>query len=112
MRTTKDKMEQSFRNAGLEPVSRETIGDYILFMGDGFSTAPHFKWQRFGIEPGDFAAGMYVTFWWLGKDVGDTVKLHIGRPLFMYPTEFNRQQRINSARKDAKKALKKLRKLN
>lgn len=112
MISTKEKMETSFRNAGLEPVSRENIGDYVLFMGDGFSTAPHFKWQRFGIDPGDFPAGMWVTFWWLGKDIGSTVKLHIGRPLFMQPTEFRKEWRINSARKDAKKALKKLRKLN
>lgn len=112
MRTTKEQMEKSFRDAGLEPVSREAVGDYILFMGDGFSTAPHFKWQRFGIEPGAFPAGMFVTFWWIGKDVGDTVKLHLGRPIFMHMSEFKKEWRINAARKDAKRAIKKLRKLH
>lgn len=112
MITSKEKMEESFRNAGLELISRETVGDYVLFLGDGFSSAPHFKWQRFGVDPGEFPAGMFITFWWLGKDTGDTVKLHIGRPLFMAPTELKRDRRISAARKDAKAALKKLRKLH
>lgn len=112
MITSKEKMEQSFRSAGLQPISREKAGDYVLFMGDGFSSAPHLKWQRFGIDPGEFPAGMFVTFWWLGKDVGDTVKLHLGRPLFMSPSEFKQEWRIKAARKDATAAVKKLGKLN
>jgi hypothetical protein len=51
---------------------------------------------------------MFVTFWWLGKDVGSTVKLHIGRPMFMNLSEFRREARVNAARKDAKAALKRL----
>lgn len=110
MITSKEKLEESFRGVGLQPLSRERAGDYVLFIGDGFSQSPHIKWQRFGIEPGEFPAGMFVTFWWLGKDVGSTVKLHIGRPLFMSPSEFRQESRVKAARKDAKDALKKLRK--
>lgn len=109
---SREKLEESFRNAGLELIAREKVGDYVLFMGDGFSQSPHIKWRRFGVDPGDFPAGMFVTFWWLGKDVGDTVKLHIGRPAFFDLTEFRKNERLNAARKDAKNALKKLRKLN
>lgn len=102
----KSGLETAFQNGGLRPVAREKMGNYDLFIGDGFSSPPHFRYQRFGIDPGDFPAGMYVTFWWLGKDE----KLHIGRPMFLEPTEIDLGARLNAARADAKKALKKLRK--
>jgi hypothetical protein len=106
--TSREKLEESFKRAGLDLLPRERAGNYELFIGDGFSSAPHFQWQRFGVEPGEFPAGMFVTFWWLGKDVGSTVKLHIGRPMFMNLSEFRREARVNAARKDAKAALKRL----
>lgn len=107
--TSREKLEESFKKAGLDLLQREKVGDYELFIGDGFSNSPHFRWQNFGVNPGEFPTGMFVTFWWLGKDVGSTVKLHIGRPMFMEPSEFMREWRVNAARKDANKALKKLR---
>lgn len=103
---TKDEMEVMCRKNGLNPVLREKIGNYDLFVADGFSSSPHFRYQKFGVEPGEFPTGMFVTLWWLGRDE----KNHIGRPMFMEPTEFKLEWRINAARKDAKKALKKLRK--
>ncbi len=106
--TSREKLAESFKKSGLELLQREKVGDYELFIGDGFSSAPHFRWRHFGVEPEEFPSGMFVTFWWLGKDVGSTVKLHIGRPMFMKLTEFRRQARVNAARADANKALKKL----
>lgn len=93
----KDAIETMFRKAGLSPVSRETIGDYNLFIGDGFSRPPHSYFQRFDIEPDDFPEGMYVTFWWLGADE----RLLRGSPLFIKPTEDQLFKRINAARQDA-----------
>ncbi len=102
----KDKLEKSFREAGTAPMLREKMGNYDLFIADGFSNPPHLSYQRFGIEPNEFPAGMYVTFWFLGKDE----HLHIGRPMFFHIDEFKLERRLNAARKDAKQALKKLRK--
>src|SRR5512146_2248451 len=105
---TREKLAEAFEKSGLRLISREAVDDYELFIGDGFSSAPHLRWQRFGVEPDDFPAGMFVTFWWLGRAQGDDVKLHIGRPVFMEPTELIPLARINAAKADARKALTKL----
>jgi hypothetical protein len=104
----KEKLETVFKEANLRPVAREKMGDYDLFIGDGFSNSPHLRYQRFGVEPDEFPAGMFVTFWWLGR--GE--KLHVGRPLFMKLSETSLDARLNAARKDAEAAVKKLRKHN
>lgn len=102
--TNKDLLATTFQNVGLKLVGRERMGDYELFLADGMSHAPHLRWQRFGVEPDEFPAGMFVTFWWLGR--GE--KLHIGRPLFLKLDQYERDWRLNAARADATKALKKL----
>ena len=84
----KDQIEKAFRAGGAAPVLREKMGPYDLFMADsGLSHPPHFRFQRFGIEPGDFPRGMFATIWWLGMDE----KLLIGRPMFFEPTELDRK---------------------
>ena len=101
----KDELEKMWRKSGGAPVSREQVGDYDLYFADGFSNAPHLSFQyKFGIEPGEFPLGMFVTLWWLGK--GE--KLHVGRPLFFEPDQTNKDARINAARDDAMRALQKL----
>jgi hypothetical protein len=102
----KDQVEKSLRFGGTTPILREKMGNYDLYISDGFSQPPHLSYQKFGVDPGEFPAGMFVTFWWLGKDE----KLHIGRPLFISISEYDQQTRINAARKDAKKAMQNLRK--
>jgi hypothetical protein len=103
----KDDIERAFRAGGTAPTLREKMGEYDLFIADGFSRSPHLSFQRFGIEPDEFPSGMYVTFWWLGR--GE--KLHIGRPLFFDAADFdsmNKDGRLNSARDDAKRTVKNL----
>ena len=106
MATTKDDLGKTFEDVGLKPVLRERIGDgsYELFVADGFSHSPHLRWQRMGVEPGEFQAGMFVTVWWLGRDE----ELHVGRPLFMDIGQHELGWRLNAAREDARHALKKL----
>lgn len=100
----KDKIETMFRRAGLVPEKREKVGDYEVFIGDGFSAPPHHAYTRFGVGPDEFSFGCYVTFWWVAKDE----KLDTGHPLFFdafhnpeYDTATKKQARINSALKDA-----------
>lgn len=95
---TKDTLEVLFGKLGLKPSLREKHGDYDVFYGDGFSAAPHLKWQDRGeTKAGDYPLGAFVTFWWIGKDE----RLLIGRPLFFDITELSVATRINTARKDA-----------
>lgn len=109
----KDKIEKMCRAAGLAPQSRRKVGAYDLFLADGFSLAPHRPWQRFGIEPTEFAGGCYVTFWWLMK--GEE-RLLIAGPIFFdinhnpeYIDATTRQRaRINRAVKDAETFVKRL----
>lgn len=110
----KDKLEEIFRKGGAKPVTREKIGDYDLYIGDGFSMSPHTIYRRFGVDAEDFPRGMYVTWWWLGKDEN----LDTGQPLFFdmnhdpdYSWESKKQARVNAAKKTAREFLK-LRKKN
>ena len=104
----KEKMEQIFRNVGVKPVDRKRIGDFDVFLGDGFSLMPHNAYRKFGVEPAVFPGGMYVTWWWLGKDE----KLYAGQPVF-FDAKHNPElilsdkqtARINGAMKTAKQFL-------
>ena len=98
-------MEEIFRNGGVKPAGREKLGDWDVFIGDGFSLPPHRAYWRFGVEPEEFDHGMYVTWWWLGKDE----KLDVGQPIFFdvlhnpeYSSEDKKQSRINAAVRAAK----------
>lgn len=104
----KNEMEQVFRKMGTEPVLREKLGAYDLFIADGLSRPPHLRFQNkdFNINPDDFPYGMYVTQWWLGKQE----EMVIGRPLFIDAIDIPSQEsRINAARKDAQHFYNKIR---
>ena len=95
----KDKVETICRNAGIRPETREKIGDVDLFLADGFSLPPHKAYAKFGITPFEFPHGMYVTLWWVSRDVE---KLDVGRPLFFDVKENSKYARLNAARRDAR----------
>lgn len=101
----KEKLEKIFRTGGVSPIDRVSLGKQDVFIGDGFSLMPHNAYRKFGVEPDEFPGGMYVTWWWLGKDE----KLDVGRPLFFdakhnpeYSREDRQQARVNAAVKEAK----------
>ena len=111
----KDKVEAIFRAAGLKPEERERVGDYNVFLADGFSLPPHYKVARFGVQPHDFPKGCYVTFWWAGRDE----KLHAGRPLMFdalhnpgYDLETRKKARLTAALKDAEGHIETWKRLN
>jgi hypothetical protein len=100
----KDKVEQIFRDAGLQPEEKVHVRDYNVFIADGFALPPYSRLQRFGIETEDFPTGCYCTFWWAGKDEN----LHAGRPLFFdprhepdYDLTTRKKARLSAALKDA-----------
>jgi len=101
----KDEVEQSFRRGGTTPVLREKVGDYDVFIADGFSKPPHLRLQRFGIEPDQYPGGAYCTIWWCGKDE----VLYLGRPIFFDATELtdpSRASRVRVAKEDAERHIK------
>ena len=109
----KEKLEDIFRKGGVKPVKREKLGDYDVFIGDGFSLCPHKPYQRFGVEPMEYPRGMYVTWWWLGKDEN----LDVGQPLFFdvlhnpeYSGDDKKRARVNRALKEANDFLKRRKK--
>ena len=100
----KETVEKFFRSIGVVPEKRERIGDYELYIGDGVSSPPHDRHRKSGVGPDDYPGGMYVTWWWLGKDE----KLDVGQPLFnelLHNPELGpadkKRARINSAREAA-----------
>lgn len=101
----KEKLERIFRETGAKPVGRYQAGNYNVFIGDGFSMIPHRPYTKFGIDPMDFPNGMYVTWWWIGKDE----KLDIGQPMFFdafhdmgYSQNEKQRARVNTALKEAR----------
>lgn len=111
--TGKAKIEKMVRDAGLTPQSRRSVRDYDLLLADGLSLPPHKHWRRFGIDPGEFPRGCYVTFWWLMK--GED-RLFIAGPIFFdinhnpeyIDPETRRRARLNKATKDAQTFVKRL----
>jgi hypothetical protein len=100
----KEKLERIFRAGGVRPVERKRMGDFDIFIGDGFSLMPHKPYQRFGVDADEFPSGMFVTWWWVGKDE----KLDTGQPMFFdvmhnpeYSAEDKKIARINAAMKAA-----------
>lgn len=105
MNIDKAKIETICDAAQLSLERRQTVGEYELFIAAGESKPPHFRYQRFGIEPEDFPNGCFVTMSWLmrGED-----KLEIAWPTFFeknhdaYMTDLGRARaRTNRAIKDA-----------
>jgi len=102
----KDKIEQMTSDAGLKPVSREKLGEYDLYIADGFSLCPHQKHNKFGIQPMDFPNGMYVTMWWVGRGEDGGYMHHLFMDAYNdseYSWEDKKIMRINAARYDAGK---------
>lgn len=102
---SKNKIERICRSAGMRPVKRGNIEGAEVFIADGFSLMPHRPFQRFGVEPTEFPAGMYCTLWWVSR--GED-KLDIGQPLFFdafhdrdYSRDDKQRARINAAMKEA-----------
>lgn len=100
----KDDMERICRSAGMRPEKRETVHGYDVFIADGFSSIPWIVFRRFGVEPGEFPFGAYVTIWWIGK--GE--ELDVGLPLIFdafhdlhLPSDARQPARVNRAMVDA-----------
>ena len=67
----KDKIETIFRSVGLLPEDRIHLGNFDVFLGDGYvSPANFWKFRKFEdfLNDDDFPMGAYVTLWWVGKD--------------------------------------------
>lgn len=94
----KDQIEEKLRRGGTVPLLREPVGDYDLYISEGYSSPPHIGSQTLGIKPDEFPGGMYVTFYWLGRDE----KLHFGSPSFYCAMNTNQQTRIADVRRRAK----------
>lgn len=110
MRLNRTKIEDIMDAAHLrlelrEPVWRGFTERYELFIAAGESMPPHFRYQRFGIEPTDFPSGCYVTFAWLFKGEDQLV---LGIPAFYEKNhnpelteESKHSARISRCRRDA-----------
>ena len=103
---TKQVLELACRNAGMKPVKRDNINGTSVYVADGFSSPPHYKFRRFGVEPHEFPWGAFVTLWWLERGEGE---LDVGRPMIFdafhdpeYSKDTKQLMRINSALQDAK----------
>lgn len=86
------------------PERRDTIDGVEVFIADGYSARPELKFKKFGVEPGEYSWGCYVTLWWISKDDD----LDVGQPIFfdaMHDPEFDtttkKHARINTALKTA-----------
>jgi hypothetical protein len=67
----KDKIETIFRSVGLMPEERLKVGNFDVFLGDGFvSPSDFWKFRKFPnfLSEDEFSLGAYVTLWWVGKD--------------------------------------------
>src|SRR3990167_4855120 len=102
----KKTLEKACRAAGMRPVKRGDINGTSVYIADGFSTPPHYKFRRFGVEPNEFPWGAFVTLWWLERGEGH---LDVGRPMIFdafhdpqYSRETRQLARINSALRDAR----------
>lgn len=114
MKIDRTKIEKICDQAQLRLEARERIWGginepYELFIAAGESSPPHFRYQRFGIEPTDFPLGCIVTMTWLFKDEDDMI---LGIPAFFEKNhdanlepEARKQARINRCKADAMKFL-------
>lgn len=108
----KKKIEKLFRSLGVLPVDRDMIHGREVFIGDGYSSAPHVPYVRRGaLSSGAFPEGCFVTWWWVAK--GED-KLDRGAPLFFETTHdvdnlalsVRQKGRINAAKVAAERYIK------
>lgn len=114
MKITKDKIERMCRAAGMQPVERANFRGYELFVADGFSAPPHWKFRHFGVGPEAYPFGAYMTLWWIssGEENLDTGAV-IHCDAFHDPeySKADKQRlRINTAIKEATEFLERRRK--
>lgn len=67
MKLSKDKIERMCRAAGMKPVERAQFQGHELFIADGFSAPPHWRFRHFGVGPHMYPLGAYMTLWWVSK---------------------------------------------
>jgi hypothetical protein len=79
IRLDRTKIEAICDAAQLRLEKRLRVENYELFIAAGESKPPHFRYQRFGVEPTEFPLGCFVTIWWLMKDED---KLVVAVPAF------------------------------
>ncbi len=107
MKLNRDTVERMMVGAQMRPVHKEKVGDYEVFVGDGFSFNPAVTYQKFGAEPGDFDAGAFCTIWFVARDENF---FEVGVPA-LYATNHDPSldasskeiARVNRAMKDAAK---------
>ena len=73
---TREDMERMLAAAQMKPELKENYRGYTLFIGDGFSEAPHVHYKKFGVEKEDFDDGAYCTMWLIGE--GDNIRFGSG----------------------------------
>lgn len=61
--TTRSEFEQMCRKADMEPATRGSFSLGEVYIADGFTKNPATKFQKFGVELGDFPNGCYATIW-------------------------------------------------
>lgn len=105
MKLGKEKIEKMCREAGMKPVERSNFKGYELFVADGFSAPPHWKFRHFGVGPQAYPLGAYFTLWWVSK--GEE-KLDAGAMIHCdalhdpgHTKEHKQKLRINTAIKEA-----------
>lgn len=91
--------------AQMQPAHKERVGEYEVYVGDGYSFVPHVTYKRFGAEPEDFPCGAFCTIWFVARNEDC---FEVGAPA-LYRTDHNpeldanskKRARINRAVKDA-----------
>lgn len=112
----KDQIEQKFRQAGLTPADRVKVGNFDVFLGDGFvSPANFWKFQKFPsfLSEQEFPFGAWVTLWWVGKDEecrdGGVLACHAFHER-EYDVETRKKARLQAALNQAEARIQSLRK--
>lgn len=109
MKLTKEKIESMCRAAGMKPVERAQLHGYEVYVADGFSAPPHWKFRHFGVGPQVYPLGAFFTLWYLSKGEGH---LDVGAMLHCdamhdpgQSKEYKQKLRINTAIMEANKWL-------
>lgn len=110
MKLNRAAVERAIEGAQMRPVSKQRVGDYEVYIADGYSAQPHLTYKRFGAEPGEFSFGAYCTIWFVARDEDF---FEVGAPAlyeaFHNPeleTGAKQMSRVNTAMKDARAFIK------